>query len=122
MRVDVEFPAEDGVMSRPHIPEGAAMDGLGRDPSRQRGCHHAAGERARLAEQDADLYVRHAVPVEHDVAASPVDPACVQALPHLAEKLAPQCGEVLPRRPGGNHSRRARFELGEGIRPGTIAR
>jgi NADPH:quinone reductase-like Zn-dependent oxidoreductase len=43
-------PVENGVMGRSDVPEGATMDGHGRGPSGQRGCHHAAGERERLAE------------------------------------------------------------------------
>ena len=82
----------------------ATVDGHGGGPGGERGCHHAAGERARLAEQDAELHVRHAVQVEHDVAASLVDSACVQAASHLTKKLAPQCGEVLPRRRGRHDS------------------
>ena len=82
-------PAENRFMGRPHVAERATMDGHGRYPSGQRGCHHAASERAWPVEQDADLHVRHAVEVEHDVAASPVDPARMQAVPDLAKELPP---------------------------------
>jgi hypothetical protein len=100
-------PAENRFMGRPHVPEGAAMDGRGRSPGGQRGCHDAASERAWPLEQDADLHVWHAVEVEHDVAASPVDSARMQAVPHLAQEPPPQRGKVLPRRRGGNDSSRA---------------
>ncbi len=57
----------------------------------------------RLVEQDANLDVRHIVAVQHDVAAAPVDPARPQAVPHLAQQLPPQPGELRPRGRGGDH-------------------
>ena len=115
---------ENGAMGRPHVPEGAAMDGHGRGPGGQRGCHHPADERARLVEQDADLHVRHAVQVEHDIAASPVDPARVQAVPHLTKKLPLQRGELLPRRRGGNDGGPAGLDISKAylvVHPAIIA-
>ena len=106
-------PGENGVMGRPHVPERPAMDGHGHGPGRQRGRHHTAGERAWLIEQDADLYVRHAVQIEHDVAASAVDTARVQAVPHLAEKLAPQPGELRPRCRSGHDGCPAGLDISE---------
>lgn len=56
------------------------MDGRGRGPGGQRAGHHAPGLRARPVEQHADLHVRHAVEVEHDVAASrSMQPECRQS-------------------------------------------
>src|SRR3954447_21560275 len=94
-------PLDDGVMCCSDLAERSAVDSHRGGPGRQRGCGDPTGEGARLVEHDADLDVGHAVQVEHDVAASPVNPAGVQTVPHLAEKLPPQCGEVLPRRRGG---------------------
>jgi hypothetical protein len=106
-------PVENGVVGCPYVPKWAPVHGHGCGPGRQGGCHHTAGQGARLVKQDADLYVRHAVQVEHDVAASSVDPARAQALPHLAEKLPPKGGEVLPRRRRGHDCGPAGLDLRE---------
>ena len=62
-------PAENGVMSRPHVAERATMQGHCRGPRGQRRGHHTTSDRARLVEQDAQLDIRHAFPVQHDVRA-----------------------------------------------------
>jgi hypothetical protein len=84
------------------------MDGHGRGPGGQRRCHHAADKRAWLVEQDADLHIRQVVQVEHDVAASPVDPARVQAIPHLTRGGAARSGPGL-----AGHEARSSALLGE---------
>src|SRR6516164_7418606 len=54
----------------------------------------------------------------------PVDTARMQAVPHLAEKLPPQRGELLPGRCGGNDGGRAGFGINEThlvVHPAIIA-
>ena len=78
------------------------MDRHGRGSGGQRRFHHPSGQRAGPVEQDADLHGGHAVAVQHDVAAPPIDPAGAEAIPDLAEKPSPERGEFLPRRPDGD--------------------
>src|SRR6266699_1240442 len=74
----------------------SAMNSHRHLPRRQGGRYHPSGKRAGDEQLHTDLDMRHVVPVQHNIAAAAVDPACVQACPHLIHQLPPQGWELLP--------------------------
>jgi hypothetical protein len=72
---------------------------------RQGGANHPALDLHRLVDLDADLDVRHVVPVQHDVAALAAGAAPAHVAVHLAQQPAPHIRELRPGRPRGDHRR-----------------
>ena len=93
------------------VPEGALVHRRRHAPGRQRRGDDAAGQRARLRQQDAHLDVGDVVEVQHDVGTSAVDPTRTQTVPDLTRELSPQGREVAPRRRLGDHDGRPGLDI-----------
>ena len=107
-------PVNHGLMCLPQPRIWSPMHGHRHLPSWQGRRYHPSGERARYEQLDTNLDMWNIVPIQHDNAAASVDPACMQARPHLITQFPPQRRELLPRGRRRHHCCRASHDVCHG--------